>query len=115
MARRTIIGLGPTTLPLKRLGSIGTVVRTLGGTNEVARSLGISSSHVSNWRKRGKIPAKYYLVIRELLAEQGFEPATRVFNFKKRVRQKRRPVYCDFDPSNVIWMDFRRRKVRLAA
>jgi hypothetical protein len=115
MARRTIISLGPTTLPLKRLGSIGTVVRTLGGTNEVARSLGISSSHVSNWRKRGRIPAKYYLVIRELLAEQGFEPATRVFNFEKRVRQKRRPVYCDFDGNNVIYADFRRRKVRLAA
>jgi hypothetical protein len=116
MARRTIIGLGPTTLPLKRLGSFEAVVRTFGGTAATAHALGISSSYVCNWRRGGaRIPAKYYLVVSELLAEQGFVPATRVFNFAKRVRQKRRPVYCDWSANNVIYADFRRRKVRLAA
>lgn len=103
-------------LPLRQLTRFETVIRTLGGTNETARLVGKSASHVCNWRRfRGKIPAKYYLIIQEALADQGFTPATHLFNFAKPVKPKQRKVYCDFSSGNVIIVDFRRRKVRIAA
>jgi hypothetical protein len=90
-------------LPLRRLATFDSAVRTLGGTARVAEALGISASYVSNWKRvNGKIPAKYYLIVCDLLAEQGFVPAPRIFNFAKRMRQKRRQIYCDFSESNVI-------------
>jgi hypothetical protein len=90
-------------MTLTRLNSFDTVVRTLGGTARTAELLGITSSYISNWRRvNGKIPAKYYLIIYEALAEMGFYPAPRVFNFARPVRRKRRSYYCDFAESNVI-------------
>jgi hypothetical protein len=98
-----------TTLPLRRLATFDTVIRTLGGTARTAEMLGISSAYVSNWKRvSGKIPAKYYLVMRDSLAEMGFEPADTVFNFVRRVRKKRRSFYCDFAESNVIVLGFPR-------
>jgi hypothetical protein len=98
----------------RKLGTFDTVVKTLGGTARVAEQLGISSSYVSNWKRvSGKIPAKYYLILRDELAEMGFVPDDRVFNFAKRVRKKPRAFYCDFAESNVLIVDFRRRKTRM--
>jgi hypothetical protein len=97
-------------LPLKRLSTFDTVIKTLGGTAKVASLLGISASYVCNWRRvSGKIPSKYFLEIRRLLADQGFEPDTRVFNF---VRPRRRKAA--FVASQVVFHDFRRRKQRAA-
>jgi hypothetical protein len=106
-----------TRLPLRRLATFTTLVKTLGGPTAVGILVGQSSSHVCNWRRfNGKIPAKFYLIIQDELAGQGFVAADHLFGFAKRpARKKRRKVYCDFDTSNVIWMDFRQRKARLAA
>lgn len=96
-------------LPLRRLASFETVIRTLGGTARSAEMLGISASYVSNWKRvSGKIPPKYYLVISEALLEMGFVADTRVFGFVRKVKKKPRTFYCDFAESNVIWLDFRR-------
>lgn len=96
-------------LPLRRLTSFETVIKTLGGPARLAEQLGKSASYVCNWRREnGKIPPKYYLEIRRLLADQGFEPADHLFNFVPPVRRRRRVTYCDFAESNVIFHDFRR-------
>lgn len=97
-------------LPLRQLRNFETVIKTLGGPARLAEELGKSASYVCNWRREnGKIPPKYYLEIRRLLAEQGFEPADHLFNFAHPVRRRRRVTYCDFAESNVIFFDFRRR------
>lgn len=78
-------------MPHRRLARFETVVKTLGGTAAIARRLGISASYVSNWRRvSGKIPSKYYLILREELADAGFEVADGVFNFVQKPRKKRR-------------------------
>lgn len=106
----------PMRLTYRRLATFDTVVKTLGGPTAVGDLVGKSSSYVCNWRRfSGKIPAKYYLIITEALADQGFVPANHLFGFAKKVRKKRRPIYCDFAASNLIIVDFRRRKTRLVA
>lgn len=98
-------------LPLRRLATFDTVVKTLGGPAAVGHLIGKSSSYVCNWRRfSGKIPPKYFLIISEALAEQGFVPAHHLFSFAKKVRKKPRATYCEFAASNVIHYDFRRRK-----
>lgn len=104
-------------LPRRRLATFDTVIKTLGGPTAVGDLVGKSSSYVCNWRRfSGKIPPKYYLIISEALADQGFVAADHLFGFAKPPRKRKpRSTYCELAVSNVVWMDFRKRKVRLAA
>jgi hypothetical protein len=87
---------------LKTLNSFTTVIATLGGPARTGELIGKSSSYVCNWRRvSGKIPPKYYLIIQDELALQGFTAADRVFGFAPRVRKKR-VSYCDYAASMVI-------------
>jgi hypothetical protein len=101
----------------RRLATFDTVIKTLGGPTAVGDLVGKSSSYVCNWRRfSGKIPPKYYLIISEALADQGFVAADHLFGFAKPPRKRKpRSTYCELAVSNVVWMDFRKRKVRLAA
>lgn len=47
------------------------LVEEFGGTGAVAQELGIGSSAVSNWRKAGAIPPRWYLPIAQLGRERN--------------------------------------------
>ncbi len=49
------------------------VMDMLGGTNAVAALTKRKPTAASNWRKFGRFPANTYLVMRDALAEDGFD------------------------------------------
>lgn len=49
------------------------VVRSLGGPAAVGRMTGTSAASVCGWRdKRSRFPSKYYVAMRDELAQRGF-------------------------------------------
>jgi hypothetical protein len=63
------------------LFDIESVVRELGGPAAVGRLTGNVGQAAWNWKSKGKLPPKYYFVIREALDERGFIPVMSLFKF----------------------------------
>ena len=53
------------------LQTSGEVIDALGGTAELAASLGRSMTVISNWRTAGSFPANTYLVLNGMLSKAG--------------------------------------------
>ena len=64
------------------LDSVSTVVDAFGGTNAVARRLGVGPPAVSNWRAAGVIPSEYFLVFSSWAAAKRLRLDAAVFGFK---------------------------------
>lgn len=66
---------------MKELTSVDDIIDTLGGTFAVARiaALGITPQGVSNWRKRGRLPAEKYLVMTAELRRRGYTAPAAIF------------------------------------
>lgn len=64
------------------MNTLSQAVEVAGGVGKLAASIGVAQNVVSNWRKRGKVPAEHVLAIeaatgvsRHLLRPDVFGPA----------------------------------------
>lgn len=64
------------------LSSVDEVIEGVGGDAAACSLAGVGPSAISNWRDRGKISQKNFLLFREALAAFGKEPDPAVFGFK---------------------------------
>jgi hypothetical protein len=53
--------VSPTVVYAGELTTVDDLVEALGGTNVVARLLGVGASAVSNWRSSGEVPKGWHL------------------------------------------------------
>ena len=63
------------------LQTVDQVIHTLGGTGKTAALLKATSPAVSNWKKRGRIPAEFFFVISAALTRKGKSAAPSLFGF----------------------------------
>lgn len=61
--------------------TIDGLIDALGGVAAVAQRHGVSHSHVGNWRREGRIPARRYLVFKSHAAEAGVPLRDDLFSF----------------------------------
>jgi hypothetical protein len=79
----------PTLQPLTPLWTFDEVVAALGGNKGVEELTGMSSALVSNHRRRGIFPAKYYFCIKVGLEDRGFYAPISMFGFVSEPRQSK--------------------------
>lgn len=60
-------------IPDAPLETVDAVIDALGGTAAVARLVGRPAQAVSNWRKRGSMPAETFLVFDDALRARDLE------------------------------------------
>jgi hypothetical protein len=75
----------------KNLGTVARVIDAFGGTAACARYTQSGMAAVSNWKRRGQIPAKWRLPMQEYLRERGyrFDPALWGENKQLQLKPKR--------------------------
>ena len=61
------------------ISTVDGMIEALGGNTAVAALTGRGSSAVSNWRKRGRVPAELSRVVERALAERGEQVAPSLF------------------------------------
>jgi len=58
-------------MALCEIGSIAELITTLGGPKAAGETLGATPQMVVNWRERGSLPSRSYLIHKTKLAERG--------------------------------------------
>lgn len=61
------------------IDTVDALIEALGGNARVATLTGRRSSAISNWRKRGRVPAELSRVIERALGEKGQQAAPALF------------------------------------
>lgn len=64
--------------------SIETLVKSLGGPNELGDAFGISQEAVSNWSVRGNIPGGWHVQLYALAGRKGLTIDPKVFNLTEK-------------------------------
>jgi len=73
------------------IGSFEAIVTALGGTSEFARILDREAPSVCAWRSKGKVPSKFYPVVRAELLKRGYAvPPLGLFSFYVTKRRRKR-------------------------
>jgi hypothetical protein len=75
---------------LQPIGTAEEAIKTLGGTSAVGRLTKSNPSAVSSWKRtpRSRIPAKYYPVFKDALAELGYFAPLDLFSFADDPQRK---------------------------
>jgi phage gpG-like protein len=66
------------------ISSVEELIAVLGGNSGVAGIANVGSSAVSNWRKRGFIPADKFLLFEQELAKRNMVADREIFGFEAR-------------------------------
>jgi len=67
------------------LKTVDSIIDTFGGTNAVARQLGVGPPAVSNWRAAGAIPSEWFLVFSGWAESRQLTVDSSLFGFKEEV------------------------------
>lgn len=71
----------------RNLQTANDVIDALGGTAATARLTGRRGSHVSNWRKSGRLPAQTFLVLKHELTSRDCSASPELWGIKEPVGQ----------------------------
>lgn len=57
---------------IRQLSGVAEAIDVLGGTAVIEHLTGVGKSTISWWRKTNRFPSRFYLVISNALAEEGY-------------------------------------------
>ncbi len=63
----------PKAVRFKKLNNVDQVIAALGENQGLAQLTGKTTQHVSNWRKYGTLPKKFYIPLQRELTKLGYK------------------------------------------
>ena len=72
------------------MNSVSEVIDALGGNSAVARLTSSRPNAVSNWRASGRFPANTYLILKDILAQQGHAAPDRLWAMRAVPARRKR-------------------------